>query len=796
MDLIKHFSWGASAGRKYYELGLPALASLLAVYFFYKWVVDGRFLFLGGFIIAILFLIIVFTLGYSAAPKIAKRVTSYIIGGFGLTLLVSGYFFQSLNQTTIKEADLKSNLKMIQHCNDVIDGFFSERITAAQLMTRRLNIMDLKNYPSIIGEFYNSRSDDYISIYLLNPTGISQFGYPRNYDYLETNKLTSIVKPTVTDPSFTVSLSQNSAELTSAKLIVPFYAPDSLNYYLLFNLRMEKFNSSVKEASAGFKAYLIQNGEVVFSSSGDNSDRDFKSFKETGFFENTEQKKFITRSNLRSLTWQSVTVQTFDQAFPDVVIAESDLTKVVLLWGFLGIVTSLVLSAYLSRSILSPMSKLNVEAASIARGDMDILIEEPASTADEIVELSHSVKTLLRQLKEKVNALNVANDKLSETQHELDSQLTAAHKIQMGLIPSNSLLTSGYDVFGKLILAHDVGGDYFDYFEMDENHLGIILIDAAGKGISASFYAALVKGVTEFHLKSKSISKDNIKKYFYAMENQLFAARDHRTRTVAMQFAILNTHTGHLTVVNAGLENPILMRNRSVFTLDVKGRAMGMPRWLGDFGEAELTLNENDSLLFHTDGIENIEEKILTHKINQNDWTASSSKDIVSAINKSCMNGSRIYDDLGLVLLKRHAVQKQFSKIESTPDSEAPLIEEIGKRMTKLHFSESKVNDFKIALREALINAVKHGNQYNASHTVDLVIYSANKFVEVKIHDYGKGFEASSLEKPSIKKKLRGEQRSGGWGFHVIQKLVSDWSIHHDENGTTLSLRMIEEANS
>ncbi|MBX7151569.1 SpoIIE family protein phosphatase [bacterium] len=789
MEKFKELLFKLYSDRRRAEILLPFAIGLIALYFFYQWVVKDRILFIGGFLMAVFFLTAIFTLNFSKASRIAKRVTAYIITGLAFTFLLTGFFFYAFNQSVIRQFDLKNNLRVLESYNKTIDQYFAERLQWANVLRDRLLVSEPPGYNTLINEFYYNHPTDFISIYLLNSEGFSRFGVPVNYDYLERSDFKTVTITQYTEPSVNVSLGQNvETQLVSVKLIVPFTSPDSTLWYILMNLKLEDLTKRVKEITSNTRFYIVRKNEVLYSNIADNSSRDFRDFTETGYTE-TDDRTFITRHNLQSIPWQTVSVQTLDQAFPGLLIADGELTKVVILCGVLGLLSGLLLSLYLTKSILLPVSKLSMDAGIISRGEIDHPIGS-ASETDEINDLAASVRTMVNTLKEKMSELNTANERLVYTQSELDQQLQAAHKIQLGLTPHDALLTSGFDIYGRLILAHQVGGDYFDYFEIDEHHAGILLIDAAGKGISASFYAALVKGVTEIQLKSLSFHEQNLSKYFHIIEDLLFHVRDQRTRTVAMQFAVLDTQNGHIRIINAGLENPVLVRDGNPSILNISGRAMGMPRWLGDFQEVEFDLQPNDTLLFHSDGLENLESAITP--LLQEDFFIRSSQQLLSEMQTHFIDGQRLSDDIAVVLLRHYPIQKHYVKIESAPDAEKALIDDIGKRMERSGFSETKINDFKIAVREAVVNAVKHGNQYNSSRSVDIGIFYTEKFIEVKIHDYGKGFEWSKIEKPEMHKKLNGEQKAGGWGLHVMQKLVYDWSVHRSDTGNTLCLRMIE----
>jgi anti-sigma regulatory factor (Ser/Thr protein kinase)/HAMP domain-containing protein len=782
-----------SGDRKIAEFVLPIILAVMAVYFFVTWISEDSSVFLGAFFITLFFLIILFLLTYSRAPQIAKRVTSYIIGALAITFFLTGYSFYRYNHSVVHDGDLRSNLGRIESHVQVIDAFFDQRRRWVDHLLSRLAVTERRDYVPELTAFYNHHSDAFASVYVLNETGISQLGVPVNTNYLEKLNLKTITKPAFLDPALSFSLGGNlETRLSAVKLLAPFFGADSVRLFLMANVKTDEINDYIASIPPTLRLHLLREGEVLTSNAGSSHSQLIKNYPDVGHVEDPTSQRFLTRSQLKSIGWQVVTVQYRNDAFPSVMEADSELTRILLFSGIIGILAGLILAWYLTKSILSPVSRLHLDAGAIAGGDLERPIQLPdAHVSDEIAGLSHAVKSMVGSLKEKMKLLSETNAKLVVTQNELDAQLDAAGKIQRGFLPKDPLMTSGYELIGQLHLAHKVGGDYFDYFEIDDHHVGILIIDAAGKGISASFYAALIKGITEFHLKSGAFDGAALGPFFANVENQVLSVRDHRTRTVAMQFAILDTSTGHVRLINAGVENPLLIRNRAIEVLDIRGRAMGMPQWLGGFQEVEFDLDADDVLVFHTDGIPDLEETILTRGLHEKNIADLTVEEFAADFSSCCVPRD-LHDDVALVLVRVHPVDRQFTKISSIPDAETPMVDHIVRKMQGFGFTDDRINDFRISVREALINAIKHGNQYDPDAYVNLSIYGYDKFIEVKIQDEGRGFEPGRLETPDLRKKINGQQKTGGWGFHVIQKLVSDWSLHRNEQGTVLCLRMIE----
>lgn len=779
--------------RRLVEFLLPLVLAILTVYFFIRWVTLDQAFYLGAFLIALLSLVILFILSYSRAPQIARRVTSYIIGALSVTFFLTGYFFHRYNHTLVHDNDLSHNLRVVEAKVEYVNEYFRLRTKWIQSFIERLVIADRKQYRNDLNGFYTNHADHFQSLYILNKDGLSQYGAPQNINYLEKASLANVTRPTFLDPALSFSMEgQVRTQLTAVKLIVPFFSPDSTHYFLSVVVKLEDLDDWISRIDKKMAFHLVNNGESLASNFPDVGAREIRDYPDVGYVEIEETRTFITRYALTSISWQVATLQSWDQAFPSVAATDRELTKMLLLAGVIGIVAGLVLAGYLTKSILSPVSTLHRDTKAIADGDLDRAIDLPsAHVSDEIAGLSHAVKQMVGSLKDKMSQLGQLNQRLAAAQSEIDAQLEAAGRIQRGFLPKDPLLTAGYEIAGKLHLLHKVGGDYYDYFEIDDHRVGVIIIDAAGKGIAASFYASLIKGITEFQLRFGEFGRVPLSVFFTSVEEQILAIRDHRTRTVAMQFAVVDTLTGHVHLINAGIDNPILVRNKAIEVFDIPGRAMGMPSWLGAFQEVEFDLEAGDLLVLHTDGVPNLEESLLTQKFQEREWGGHGVGDILEEVGKISIAPQSLADDVALVGIRLQPAERQFTKISSIPDAEIPMVDHIVKKMQTYEFSENQINDFRIALREALVNAIKHGNQYDADAYVNILIYGYRKFLEVKIQDRGQGFEPSKLESPDIGKKIAGQQRTGGWGFHVIQKLVSDWSLHRTDQGTVLCLRMI-----
>ncbi len=760
----------------------PSLLALVALLFLYRWMVHTGPLDLSGFFVSSLFFLVLFWMHYSKAPRIARRVTASIIGALSVLLLSSGYFLHRFNQESIREADLAHNLSRLDVYRQIADGFFETRLSWFSVLTSRLMAADSLQERSIGRDFLDNHPGELVSLYVLDAAGTTLYSVPPGLELAEKPVLDTISRPVFLEPSFTVAMSAGvESRLTGLRCMVPFVGAHGARRYLAVNLVMEELTGRLSDRSLPGSVFLVSGNEVLFASNGDYTGRPFRSQRDEPYSVNKETGVFVTTGRLSSIPWSVITTQTLEEAFPGMHLVERELAWILFLCGLAGILAGLGLAWYLSRSVLTPVSQLSADAQMVARGDLNHPIRPTQAVPDEVAQLSESVARMVEALREKMDEWGRLNERLQSVQEELDRQLRAAHRIQTGLLPKGELRTGPLRLQGRLWLAQQVGGDHYDYFDLDPDRVAILLIDASGQGVSASFHAALVRGLAEFLLRSGGKEAGTLAGFFTHIEKALITPSAPRGTTVAVQVAVVEKATGSVHLFNAGFEPPVLCRDGRTVAVPLSGRAVGMPELFGPYGELVLQLSPGDRLVFHSDGLD---ERAAEQ------WARSLSTG-TTTLDASTPEDAE--DDALAVVLSFQPVHREETTIPSTRDSELPVIQRAGAVMRSRGFTDTCINDFQLALREGLVNAIKHGNRYDRKRRVTVVLNDDEGFVEAVIRDQGEGFNPAALSDPDLRSKLEGKQRKGGWGLKVIDRLVSSWFVHPTAAGTTLILRMTSD---
>lgn len=253
------------------------------------------------------------------------------------------------------------------------------------------------------------------------------------------------------------------------------------------------------------------------------------------------------------------------------------------------------------------------------------------------------------------------NRKAEKKAHLLEADLDKARDIQKSILPAHELKFHNYDLYGISMPDRVVGGDFFDYLQAagDKERLGVVIGDAASKGLSAASQALYVSGALRMGVEYQTKIGSLVTR-LNGLVNKAFSAE----RFISMVYAELNSSDRGLVIyVNAGHSNPVVLRANSndMEKLPATGQIIGpFPRevYHSDF----TILNRGDIMLLYTDGMveasnergEMYGEGRLTHALRQH--RKRTAKEICALLLEEVQVFSRMTDysdDKTIVVIKR-----------------------------------------------------------------------------------------------------------------------------------------------
>lgn len=254
----------------------------------------------------------------------------------------------------------------------------------------------------------------------------------------------------------------------------------------------------------------------------------------------------------------------------------------------------------------------------------------------------------------------IENARLYEEEKRLrkfEHELQMAREIQEGLLPKTIPETKRLDIASYFNPATQVGGDYFDYFQLDENQIGMVMADVSGHGTSAALVMTMVKGI--MHAITHNFqSPDAVLTELNKIVNKIGP----REKFVTMAFLVFDLKKNELRFSNAG-HNPLLYyqkKEKSCDMIELRGPALGLSK-LSVYQDKSFKLNSGDVVLIYTDGLteafnkkaEMFEESRLRDAV-----TAASSKrsaDIVEQVKSAIFkftDGAQQSDDMAMIAVK------------------------------------------------------------------------------------------------------------------------------------------------
>lgn len=410
-------------------------------------------------------------------------------------------------------------------------------------------------------------------------------------------------------------------------------------------------------------------------------------------------------------------------------------------------------------------------------------------------------------------------NKLIAIQNELD----IAARVQLSLMPDPLPENSVFRISGTMKPAKEVGGDFFDYFRVDQHRIGIVIADVSGKGVPAALFMVMVRTVLRSTIRGHDSPGDVLNRV-----NDYLEKNNSEQMFVTVFFGVLDERNGRLTFANGGHNAPLLVREGSAEPLPLTGGVvLGMIDCL-EYDEFHVDLSPGDRVIFVTDGIAeafNKDEEAFGDDRLIEVAAESPHKDPDADINEiiarvdEFVGDAPQFDDITCVVLRydrpladlttvevvspdeglRHVpieleagllVASMTSKLMITIDSR---LKEIGRvaEIVESHASDRnwppgwdmKVN---VVLDELITNVISYayedfvdgdaGETEAGRREIRIELTEAGNELEIVIEDQGKSFDPfSEAPQPDIDASVE-DRRIGGLGLYFVKEMMDECS--------------------
>ena len=361
-------------------------------------------------------------------------------------------------------------------------------------------------------------------------------------------------------------------------------------------------------------AFIVNlNGDIVASPFIDKNAKEFKNINDVGndYYEIREKilggktgidligDIYCAYSPIKSANWTLCVHIPSNLVLKSIVSLDAFMRRMVNIFIAILIfvvVLVFVVSERVTNGITAPILKLKNDVQIISTGNLDNKVTVDRN--DEISDLANSFNSMTASLKNYINDLT----NLTAEKERIGAELNVATHIQSSMLPCIFPAfpnDNSFDIYATMDPAKEVGGDFYDFFKIDDKHLAIVVADVSGKGVPAALFMVIGKTLIKDHTSLKS----DLSEVFTEVNKILCESNSENLFITAFE-AVINLETGHVTYVNAGHEMPFIYKKGQdweAFKMKPGFVLAGMENTKFKLGEFDL--EPGDKIFQYTDGV-------------------------------------------------------------------------------------------------------------------------------------------------------------------------------------------------
>ena len=464
-----------------------------------------------------------------------------------------------------------------------------------------------------------------------------------------------------------------------------------------------------------------------------------------------------------------------------------------------SVVITVVLAAYLAVSYLNkqfikPIEQIIGETERYAKENTVTKCTDLSdiSKIHEIAALASGISKMEKDNYEYIESIK----QITSEKERIGTELSVASKIQLGSIPSKFPAfpdRSDFDIYALMTPAKEVGGDFYDFFMTDEDHLALVIADVSGKGIPA----ALFMMVTKMLVKEVCTISGGSPSEIIDFVNDRICERNTEDMFVTIWFGILELSTGKITCVNAGHEDPVIGKSDKSYEVIKNKHSLAVGALEGiHYRSYEMHLEKGDKLFLYTDGVpeannEHNELFGMDRMLQVLNETVGQSPEAVLKHVKDKVNefagAAPQFDDLTMLCLEYAGGENLNNKlhIQAERDNLDEVTAFLENYLEGIGCSMKAQTQIILAVEEIFINRASYA--YEQTGYADLRLSCDADTVTIIIEDNGIEYNPLKKQDPDI--TLAAEDRKiGGLGIYMTKKLMDDVIYTYDDGKNILKL--------
>ena len=442
----------------------------------------------------------------------------------------------------------------------------------------------------------------------------------------------------------------------------------------------------------------------------------------------------------------------------------------------------------IKRVIINNLEKINDTLGRITKGDLNVTVDVRSS--QEFSSLSDDINSTVATLKRYI----------AEAAARIDKELEYAKQIQLSALPTNFPSNEEYEIYAQMIAAKEVGGDFYDFYKLNDTTVAFLAADVSGKGIPAAMFMMTAKTIIKDLAESGMAVND-----IFTKANEKLCENNESGMFVTAWMGILDITTGKMQFANAGHNPPLLKRANGGFEY-LKTRAgfvlAGMEGIRYRVGE--LTLSPGDRLFLYTDGVPEAtntenqlygEDRLLDFMNKHASADATEILPMLKANIDEFVGEAPQFDDITMLMFDYKTKEGGARIVNRTFPAKIDALSDV------LGFVDETLESYDcpmkiqtavcVAIEEIFVNVAHYAyGDGEGDMTLGIGFDDVSRTITFRMADKGTPFDP--LQKPDPDITLSAEERDiGGLGIFITKKTM-DTVTYAYENGENV-LTMIKK---
>ncbi len=437
--------------------------------------------------------------------------------------------------------------------------------------------------------------------------------------------------------------------------------------------------------------------------------------------------------------------------------------------------------------IVDNIHRVNNSLSKITNGDLDEVVD--VRTNQEFASLSNDINSTVLTLKRYI----------AEAAARIDKELEFAREIQHSSLPCifpPFPHRTEFDIFASMHTAKEVGGDFYDFYFVDNDRLAFVVADVSDKGIPAAMFMmrakTLIKGYAE---SGRSVDET------FALTNDELCEHNDANMFVTAWMGVLDLKTGELEFANAGHNPPLLKRKDGSFEF-LESHPDFVLASLDDitYEKQSLHIYPGDKLYLYTDGVTEATDE--QRHFYGNDrlkeilkvYGEKNPKEICEAVKEDVDHfvGNAVqFDDITMLCLEYKGDGTTAKIVPPTIDSISELSEYMETVLEEQSVSPSEIMKMNVVLDEIFSNII----HYSLATYTKFICNVENQVISLQFEDNGIMFNPLEKENTDLEKPID-EMSIGGLGIVIVKKSVDQMDYEYVDKKNRLTLKKRIERNT